>query len=384
MTWKKRIVGVAMVILAGAVSGYWLMVMGAGDPPPRILVSGNIEIDDVELSFKMPGRVEQRFVDEGMAVEEDEVVAELDRSDLESEVAIRRAEAEAAEAAWQELDRGSRPQEIKAAEAARDMARAAWEDLKAGSRVQEKQVAQAALLKAQVQRDRLRQDYERAKALAEDGTISREEFDRVKSAYEVALKQVEETAYQLSLVEAGFREHRIQQAEAANRKAEAEYALVVEGPRQEQIDQAHARWKQAEAALRLAQTRLGYATLRSPISGIVLSENVEPGEYVSPGTPIVTVGDLENVWLRAYINETDLGRVKVGQKVRLTTDTYPDREYPGRVSFIASEAEFTPKNVQTEEERVKLVYRIKVDVPNPNTELKPGMPADAEILTGSP
>jgi len=114
-----------------------------------------------------------------------------------------------------------------------------------------------------------------------------------------------------------------------------------------------------------------------------LSKNVEPGEYVAPGTPVVTVGELEDPWLRAYINETDLGRVKLGQRVQVTTDSYPDKKYEGRISFIASQAEFTPKNVQTEKERVKLVYRIKVDLTNPNLELKPGMPADAEILLTS-
>jgi HlyD family secretion protein len=154
----------------------------------------------------------------------------------------------------------------------------------------------------------------------------------------------------------------------------------LEGPRAEKIAQALARKKQAAAALNLAETRRDYARLVSPIGGMVLSEDVESGEYVAPGTPVVTVGVFEHPWLRAYINETDLGRVKHGQKVRVTTDTYPDKEYEGRVSFIASEAEFTPKNVQTQKERVKLVYRIKIDVPNPEMELKPGMPADAEIL----
>jgi HlyD family secretion protein len=98
------------------------------------------------------------------------------------------------------------------------------------------------------------------------------------------------------------------------------------------------------------------------------------------GTPVVTVGDLANVWLRGYVDEGDLGRVKVGQRALVRTDTWPDRVYEGRVSFLSSEAEFTPKNVQTEKERVKLVYRVKVDVPNPRMELKPGMPADADIV----
>jgi HlyD family secretion protein len=197
------------------------------------------------------------------------------------------------------------------------------------------------------------------------------------------VQRAEAAGQKLALAKAGSREHRIQQAEAAKRQAEAELALVLEGPRAEQIAQATARRKQAEAALRLAETKAGYARLVSPMRGVVLSKNVEPGEYVAPGTPVVTVGDLGHPWLRAYINETDLGRVKHGQRVRVTTDTYPGKVYEGRVSFIASEAEFTPKNVQTEKERVKLVYRIKIDIPNPKMELKPGMPADAEILLGA-
>jgi HlyD family secretion protein len=114
----------------------------------------------------------------------------------------------------------------------------------------------------------------------------------------------------------------------------------------------------------------------------VLSENIEPGEYVSPGTPVVTVGRLDNVWVRAYINEPDLGRVKIGQPVRVMADSYPGKTYQGHISFISSAAEFTPKNVQTAQERVKLVYRIKIDIANPNFELKPGMPADADIRLG--
>lgn len=117
----------------------------------------------------------------------------------------------------------------------------------------------------------------------------------------------------------------------------------------------------------------------SPLSGWVLSKNAEPGEYLAPGTPVVTVGNLNQVWLRAYISESDLGRVKVGQHVRVTADTFPGKVYKGKISFISPQAEFTPKNVQTEKERVKLVYRVKVDIPNPEMELKPGMPADAEI-----
>jgi HlyD family secretion protein len=199
----------------------------------------------------------------------------------------------------------------------------------------------------------------------------------------VAIAQLKEAEERLKLLKEGPRKEQIEQARAALMQAKETLILVKKGPRKETIDQARARLDQANQALAMAETQLGYATLVSPISGVVLSKNVEPGEYVAPGTPVVTIGNLDNVWLRAYINETDLGRVKVGQRVRVTTDTYPGKVYEGYISFIASQAEFTPKNVQTEKERVKLVYRIKIDIPNPNMELKPGMPADADILISS-
>jgi HlyD family secretion protein len=117
----------------------------------------------------------------------------------------------------------------------------------------------------------------------------------------------------------------------------------------------------------------------APIDGVVLVKSAEAGEVLAAGTTIVTIGDLDHPWLRAYIGETELGRVKLGQKVRLTTDSYANKSYTGTVSFIASDAEFTPKQIQTKEERVKLVYRIKVDVDNSEHDLKNNMPVDAEI-----
>jgi HlyD family secretion protein len=196
--------------------------------------------------------------------------------------------------------------------------------------------------------------------------------------------KVREATEQLDLARKGPRQEEIDQARAALAQATQQYEMIKIGPRVEDIDAARARAAQAEAAYRLAEVNLGYATLRAPMSGIVMSKNIEPGEYVSPGTPVVTMGDLKNVWIRAYVNETDLGRVKVEQTARVTTDTYPGRVYRGRVSFISSEAEFTPKTVQTEQQRVKLVYRIKINIDNSSMELKPGMPADAVIDANSP
>jgi HlyD family secretion protein len=244
-------------------------------------------------------------------------------------------------------------------------------------------VAKAAVSRAKAEVRRAENEYERQHQLYQREVISAREYEAAQAACEVARARLAESEERLKLVQEGPRKEQIDQAREALREAEEHLSLVKKGPRQETIDQAAARLKQAKETLALAETRQKYATLTSPLAGFVLSKAAEPGERVAPGTPVITLADLKNVYLRGYINETDLGRVKVGQRVRVTTDTWPDKVYEGHISFIGSEAEFTPKNVQTQEERVKLVYRIKVDIPNPDLELKPGMPADADILMDS-
>jgi len=325
---KKKIIILGLLIMAGLVGGVFYFRSEQPPVPTTIRVSGNMEITDVSVSFKIPGRVEKRLVSEGEMVKAGQLVARMDHKDLSEEAAQRKAQVAAADAVLTELKTGSRPEEIAQAE--------------------------AVLERTQADGDRTRMEFERQKKLYDREVISTREFDLAKTTYEGA--------------------------EARIREAREGLTLVRKGPRREKIDQAKAGLEQASQALALAETRMGYSVLVSPFSGIVLSDNIEPGEFVSPGTPIITLGDLSRLYLRAYINETDLGRVKIGQKVRVTTDTFPNKAYEGKITFIASQAEFTPKNVQTQKERVKLVYRIKVDIPNPNMELKPGMPADGEIV----
>lgn len=323
---KKGIVVVALVAVGVVTALYF-----ARRPTPAsgvLAISGNIEISDVAASFKVPGRVRARAVSEGEQVEAGQVLARLDDAELVREVEIRRAELGATRAALAELEAGSRREEINQARASVERARA--------------DAARAASERA------------RQESLFASEVISTRELEASLAADRIALAQVD--------------------------GAENQLALLERGPRPEQIDQARERVQQASEILALAETRLSYATLASPLDGLVLAEHVESGEQVAAGTPVVTIGDLSSVWLRGYVDETDLGRVEVGQAVRVTTDTAPDRIYPGTVSFIASEAEFTPKSVQTAKERVKLVYRIKIDIDNPSGELKPGMPADAEIV----
>jgi len=146
-----------------------------------------------------------------------------------------------------------------------------------------------------------------------------------------------------------------------------------------QLDISRAQLDAAGASLQLADIKLGYTDLKTPVDGFILVKSAEAGEVVQPGSTVFAIADLNDIWLTAYVNETDLGKIRLDQPINVKTDTYPDKIYKGRISFISQEAEFTPKHIQTTEERVKLVYRIKVSVENPNFELKPGMPADGYI-----
>jgi HlyD family secretion protein len=377
--YRKPLLVLASIGLAGVVTFGWLLGRSRNEGKV-IRVSGNVEVIDAELSFKIPGRVEARLVDEGETVSTGQTVALLDSKELSQQVSLSRAEVQAARAALAELEAGSRPEEIAQAQAAAEQAKSRWQELEAGSRPQEVAAAEAAYRSATADAKRLADDFQRYSGLYQKQLVSTQQYDAAQTSSQMAQAREREAKEQLDLVKEGPRKEQIEQARAAYAQAQERYALVKKGPRREDIDQARARLEQARQSLAVAETRRGYATLVAPMSGVVLSKSIEPGEYVSAGTPIVTVADLENLWLRAYVNETDLGRVKLGQRARVTTDTYPDKVYEGRVSFISSQAEFTPKSVQTEKVRVKLVYRVKVDIKNPNLELKPGMPADAEIV----
>ncbi len=325
--WLRAILIVGVLLLA-VIAGLSLWTRPAPEPGVFLRVSGNIEMTDAEVSFKIPGRVAERLVSEGETVQAGQLVARLDAGELGQEVALRGAEVRAAAAALAELETGSRPEEIAQAE--------------------------AVVRRTQADVARARADFRRLKTLYAQENVSVQDYDAARTVVDVT--------------------------EAKLREAQEQWRLVQKGPRIEKIDRARAQLQQAKEALALAETRFSYSILASPLTGVVLSHHIEPGEYVAAGTPIVTVGAVEQVWLRAYVDETDLGRVKVGQAATVTIDTYPNKAYEGRVSFIASQAEFTPKSVQTEKERVKLVYRIKVTIANPEMELKAGMPADARIL----
>ena len=324
---KKRVKILVPIIVLALIAGGYLFYAKRQINPNQIQVSGNIETTTVATGFKIAGHVAQRMVDEGESVQKGQLIASLETADIQLEVANAKAQLLAAQVTFSRLSNGARSQEILAAQAAERSAEA------------DKQNAAV--------------EYQRMQQLFIDSAISAQDRDRSRTAYKMASARADQVAQQLS--------------------------LVLEGPRREEIELAAAKVEQAKQQRELAKTKLTYARIAAPLDGVVLSKNIEAGEYVSPGTPVVTIGDLNQVWLKAYISETDLGKVKLGQKVSVTTDTYHGKTYSGKISFIASEAEFTPKNIQTSAERVKLVYRIKIVIENAAHELKPGMPADAII-----
>ena len=325
---KKRIP--ILIVLAAVIAGGLYFYPRLKEKPTasnQLVVSGNIEAHESLLSFKVAGRIVELPVQEGQWVEASTVLAKLDNADYRQKVNIDEANVRVRESNLALTTAGSRPQEIKAAE---------------------QSVADAT---AEVEQRKL--DLERAERLFSRDAVAAQDRDRAQTAFK--------------------------RAQAQYQTAQQHLSEVREGSRPEEIAIAHANVKAARENLGLSRINLEYTTLRAPSAGVIAVRQAELGEVVSPGTPVVTLTDLEHVWLRAYVAETDLGRVHYGQEAVIRTDTYPGKSYRGRISFIADKAEFTPKSVQTFKERVTLVYRIKIDVDNPNHELKPGMPADATI-----
>jgi len=387
---KKRFLVLAVVAAAAgaAVWAYRGMGRRADD---RIVVSGNIELDEVNIAFKTAGRLIERDVDEGDAVKKGQVVARLDRDQL---VAQRESQAAALLSAETQLTQAQTSLEWEKANLAADVEQrdadvaanlARFAELKNGSRPQEKLDARAAVDAAQAEVDRSQKDWERAQKLYKDDDISTAQYDQYRDRNDSAAAALRSAKEREALVLLGPRVEQINQQGAQVERARGALKMAQANGfemkrREQELATRRAEIERARANLALIDSQLADTVAVAPVDGVVLVKSADVGEVLAPGTAVVTLGDIGHPWLRGYVNETDLGRVKLGSKARLTTDSYPGKVYWGRVTFISSEAEFTPKQIQTQQERVKLVYRIKIEMDNPRRELKLNMPADAEIV----
>ncbi len=350
--------------------------------------SGTIEAKRADLAFQAGGRVARVLVEEGELVEEGQILAELDPAELTALLEQAGARLNAAREnlkaveARLDLQRKTLPREIERAEAGVRVLEAKLKEMQKGFRPQEVKQAEAALESAKETLEDARKNLERYEKLYRKGTVSEKEKDGARLHYETALKTWEGARHRHDLLKEGFREEDIETAAARLQEGRAALELARNNldfirVTEREVEAARAVVAEAEAALELARTRLEYASLRAPFDGTVTVRSVEPGEVVTTSREVMAVTDLTSVDLRIFVGQTEIGNVKPGQKVSVKVDTFPDRVFEGRVGFISPEAEFTPKYIQTHKERVKLVYLVKVIIPNPGLELKPGMPADA-------
>jgi HlyD family secretion protein len=321
----RVIVALALVVVVALVV---VPILRRAGERGRLTASGTVEATEAQLGFQVPGRIDSIRVWEGDRARAGDTLATLDRAEAVARHQQMAAQLAGARAMLEELERGSRTEEVAQARAARDAARQRLADAQ--------------------------QDFDRTAELIRTKVVSQQSYDKAKTNLDVAKSQSEQAAEQ--------------------------YRLVVVGPRRERIAVGRAQVAQAEAALRGADAQLANMVIRAPFPGVVTVRDREPGEIVPAGSAVVSLMNRDDRWVRIYVSELRVGAVQIGQPASITSDTFKGHSYPGRVIYISSEAEFTPKNVQTQEERVKLVYAVKVRITgDPGYDLKPGMPADVQL-----
>lgn len=325
----KRIIPLVVVALLGlALLGYWLL--GRDRDTSQIVLQGNVDLRQVELPFNDSERIAEVLVEEGSTVKAGQVLARLDTGRLMPRVAQAEARVAAQGEVLRKLRNGARPEE-------KAQARAALA------------AAQAEAVNATSQLQRLRSINDESKGRA----ISPQDLEAAVAAARMSEAQAE-----------------------SSRKA---LDLTLAGPRVEEIDQAKAQLDAAEADLALLKRQLADAELIAPTDGVIRNRLMEPGELATPQRPVFALAITTPKWVRAYLSEVELSRIALGAPARITMDSAPDAPLAGKVGFISSTAEFTPKTVQTEELRTSLVYEIRVLVDDPQDRLRLGMPATVTI-----
>jgi len=384
---KKRIV---VIIFFFLLFGAGILVyLGQRNVQQRELYySGTIEAKHAELGFQVSGRIRDVLADEGQFVEKDQALAVLDQSEYQARHEQAKAHLESFIKNLQRLEmvlevyEKSLPDEVARAEAGVKVLLSQLEELEAGYREQDIERARLVFSTSRDIMEEAGKNKVRYDKLFQKGIVSEKEWDAIKLKYETASKEFEKAKEALEMLREGVREETIQTARA--RLAEGKAIVKQAGSNLKKIDAAEkevetarAQVQAARSAVGLAKIHLKYTLLRAPFKGIITSRNIEPGEVVLPGREVMTLSDLSTVELKIFVGETEIGKVKPGQRVEVRVDSFPDKVYRGKVSFISPEGEFTPKIIQTHQERVKLVYLVKVSIPNPDLELKSGMPADA-------
>ncbi len=338
-------------------------------------VSGFIEADEIRVGSRLGGRVLSVHVAEGERVSAGQLLVQLEPFDLRQREQEARKTLESWDAKYRSISAGFRPEEIAQAKARFEQFKARLELLEAGPRAPEINAAQGRLDAAEAELVLATQNYERASQLFESQATSRSEFDRASEESVAAKAMVVVRREELELLKMGTRKEEISEAQARVDEAEQAWQLAKNGYRQEEIDQAKAARGAAEASLEVILEQKKELTIASPTKGVIEALELQKGDLIPGGAPVLSIMDEREMWVRAYVPQSQIV-LKVGQPLKVTVDGFRNEEFRGEVSFISRQAEFTPSNVQTPEERSKQVFRIKVAIKGGKERLRPGMTAD--------
>ncbi len=367
-------------VLIGAVlmgTGYalWNMV----GPKGTIVISGIVEADDIHVGSKIGGRVLKVVARRGQTVKAGEVLVLLEPRDLDASLAEAQAALRQAQAKLALLTAGYREEEIEQAEAAMKQSQAELSQLVAGPRQQEIDQARADWLAAKAQAENSRKLQRRMEDLSKRDLIAKQDFDDAQAKAEESEQKMKSARERYDLVLAGTRTEEIERARQRLAEAEAKLRQLKHGFRKEEVAQAQSEVEGARARVELIRSQLDETVIKAPVDAVVEVLDLEPGDLVGAGKPMATLLRTNSLWVRAYLPEAKLGFVKTGAKVRVRVDSFPNRDFTGIVRRVSRQAEFTPRNVQTWEERVLQVFQTEVVIDDPDHILRPGMNADVTI-----
>lgn len=349
-----------------------------GNSGGAIDVTGQIEAVTVSIGSRVGGRVSEVLVEEGARVKQGDILVKLEANEAEAAIAAAQARLAQAQSTLAKLETGARPEEIRQAEAAAARAEAQYQMAQKGARKQEVRAADAAVDAARAQRDEAKAEFDRVKRLYEGSAASQQLYDQACHALEAAEAQLNTATERLNIVVEGARSEEITMAKAAYEQAAAAMDLIKNGARKEDIDAARALRDAAEADLQRASVAADEMVIKAPRDAVVESLDIHPGDIVKPGA-ILSLVDPEDLKVYIYVSALALGRLRTGEKIPLTADAYATQRFDATIDRVASQGEYTPRNLQTKEERVQQVFGVKLKLDSAGGKLRAGMTVVAHL-----
>lgn len=372
---------IAMVMVLSGTGCQRLGRLFTGDD--EMVFPGTIEQQEVRVGSKNGGRIAAVMVREGERVEAGEELVRFETVELMALLEQARARVAQQEARLARLERGARPEERAQARAVTAAALAALEAVQNWPRGEETAQARAAMAGAEAERGNARTTFERVRRLRETGDLAQQELDAARYRLDQATARVEAEKQRLALLLNGSRDEERRMAEERHRQAEAAERLVVAGPRREEIDDARAQLAEARARVEQLGIQLAEGVVSAPTRARVEVLPVRPGDLLIPNQVVARLLEDDRIWVRIYIPEPRLGLVRVGQPAEIRVDSFPDRIFTGSIEQINGQGEFTPRNIQSRDERNHLVFGIKVRIDDRDGTLKSGMAAEVRIVPGT-